>query len=104
MRLSGATWRAQRVYGRAHITEVTDEWVDEPLAHLPLGEFHNALVLASRPADASGGARVDVSLRQSQVTAALVADGDVAATANREHDRPAAASDLNVRPPPLRGA
>lgn len=65
------------VYGRAHLTELADEWVQDPLEAdaLAPGSFLDAVVLAhSKPkggrAGAEGAGNVDVSLRRSAVSTA----------------------------------
>ena len=66
------------LYGRAHATEICDEWVAEPLSSFEPGQFVRAVVLAVPEAGATGnggGSGIEVSLRSAAVAAALAASG-----------------------------
>ena len=71
------------IVGRAHLTELCDEWVEEPTAHLPPGTIATAVVVARR------GRAVDVSLRPAAVRAESNGTADA-------HARPVAASELEA--------
>ena len=71
------------IVGRAHLTELCDEWVEEPTAHLPPGTIATAVVVARR------GRAVDVSLRPAAVRAESTGTADA-------HARPVAASELEA--------
>ena len=71
------------IVGRAHLTELCDEWVEEPTAHLPPGTIATAVVVARR------GRAVDVSLRPAAVRAESTGGADA-------HARPVAASELEA--------
>ena len=58
------------LYGRAHMTEVCDDWVQEPLGTFQVGSFTKAVVLGYSGGDGGGQRFVDVSLRAAAVSAA----------------------------------
>jgi len=79
----------EQLLGRAHVTEVTDEWVENPLVAIPSGKVVDVVVLGAAP----NGRSVDVSMRRSVLKAALARPGAEAAA--QEHARPASVGELS---------
>lgn len=58
------------MYARAHMTEICDDWVQEPLSTFEVGAYARALVLTSSAATSEGGGQIDVSLRSGAIASA----------------------------------
>lgn len=82
------------VYGRAHVTEVTDEWVQDPLAVHEIGAHVRAVITAVPKVTGKGGKSasemIEVTLRPAAVAAAL------SSAATDEHVRPRSASEVEA--------
>ena len=77
------------MFGRAHLTELSDEWVQEPLASFAVGSYVRAVITSLGDASGSISSGVEVSLRAAAISAASSAKVD-------KHARPASMADVEA--------